>query len=1149
MKKGLLLIFLCTLFNYSLIAQNNLFSDCGNQVASDDCSGVMNQPTICELDGFVTTTSMLQQDQATETLGFCGNTIAHNNMWIAFTPFTGDVLFEFIIESCQGTPFQFDGLQAAIMQIDCDSGQPATYFGDCQFCSTQTFQIGAQNLTPGVEYFIMLDGCNGDVCGFEIDVIEGLPPAGHDVALQAAALCPPTQPGDPQEAFLVATVTPTFGNYVYEWIGPDGEVIEGATGPTYYAEGVGEYTVNVRDITTCCPAEAAASVVLADNAPIAAVATSQQLPLINCTTPEVLLDGSASTFSGNVTYAWFSPNGSNLGNGNLTAVVDEDGTYTFAIFQNEFPFCLSEVEIEVEINDIDPVLTNTLADITIDCDPATSVADFVATATSANDDANFSYSWLDSGGDEVSDMDAFSTSNADTYTLIVTDEDNGCTDEIEVDVVNSAEPPTALAGDDDILNCTNLSSIDLTGVGTLGTATSGTLTYQWIDSNGDEVSDTEDLTATTPDTYTLIVTNTDNGCSTTDEIILTQETDPPADVTATGGTLTCTDTDLMLTGSSTTMNVEYEWIFPGMTETSSDQNPVISTGGEYELIVTDPSNGCTANAMATVLTDAGFPSAIPNNIGTSVAINCNDSQVEYEGTSDDTNATITWLDPDDNDIGSSMLTATSGGIYTLVVSSTNGCTSTSTVDILEDVAIPDLTATGGIIYCNPDEVEITASSTTDNTDFSWTGPDIIAPGGGSQTVGVSGTYNVVVTNTVNGCTDDMDVMVTEDITDPDISIAATTTVLTCTEDMITLDGNSSTGGVDFQWSGGSTAVTDDVTATDGGTYTLLVTNSTNGCTAEDMITLTEDKVPPMATADGTLITCTNPNTQLTAGTDATNATFAWSNGTTGASSTANAGGMYTVIVTNEDNSCTNEATVTVLEDNDDPNIMTEGGNINCIQTTVELQGSSTTGGVNFNWTSDGGFTSADATPTVGDEGTYTLLVTNPSNGCTSEESVMVAVDMVAPSPNAGSPMTLTCTNMETVELDGSASTSNSGNLTYQWQTPAGSNLGTNMMQEATASGTYTLIVTDEDNGCTESTTVEVDQNIAPPQGLIATGGTIDCISGFVEITGNSSTPNVSYEWTFPGGASTSNNQNENVTSGGTYTLEVTNNINGCTAII
>ena len=94
-----------------------------------------------------------------------------------------------------------------------------------------------------------------------------------------------------------------------------------------------------------------------------------------------------------------------------------------------------------------------------------------------------------------------------------------------------------------------------------------------------------------------------NGCTSTDnaEVILDNEA-PGA--TATGGTLTCTTTSIMLTGSG---NGSFSWTGPN-NFTNQDQNPTVSVAGTYVLTVTG-SNGCTSTDNAEVILDNEAPGA------------------------------------------------------------------------------------------------------------------------------------------------------------------------------------------------------------------------------------------------------------------------------------------------------------------------------------------------------------------------------------------------------------------------------------------------------------------------------------------------------------------------------------------------------------
>ncbi|MFN8296433.1 MAG: hypothetical protein U0T69_09575 [Chitinophagales bacterium] len=102
--------------------------------------------------------------------------------------------------------------------------------------------------------------------------------------------------------------------------------------------------------------------------------------------------------------------------------------------------------------------------------------------------------------------------------------------------------------------------------------------------------------------------------------------------------------------------------------------------------------------------------------------------------------------------------------------------------------------------------------------------------------------------------------------------------------------------------------------TSAGTYTLTVTNTANGCTATDAVTVSQNITPPTANAGPNItLTCTNPSLQIMLGN-----TYSWSppaglSVNNIAQPTANAPGTYTLTVTNTANGCTATSSVTVSQ--------------------------------------------------------------------------------------------------------------------------------------------------------------------------------------------------------------------------------------------
>jgi hypothetical protein len=101
---------------------------------------------------------------------------------------------------------------------------------------------------------------------------------------------------------------------------------------------------------------------------------------------------------------------------------------------------------------------------------------------------------------------------------------------------------------------------------------------------------------------------------------------------------------------------------------------------------------------------------------------------------------------------------------------------------------------------------ISASSTTSNVSYNWAGPNIVSGGNtASPSVNASGTYTVIVTNPINGCTNTATVLVNTDNTIPDLTATSNLT-LSCYDITDTLFANSSISGVSYSWAGPGTII-------------------------------------------------------------------------------------------------------------------------------------------------------------------------------------------------------------------------------------------------------------------------------------------------------------------------------------------------------
>ena len=331
----------------------------------------------------------------------------------------------------------------------------------------------------------------------------------------------------------------------------------------------------------------------------------------------------------------------------------------------------------------------------------------------------------------------------------------------------------------------------------------------------------------------------------------------------------------------------------------------------------------------------------------------------------------------------------------------NGCQATAVTFVQGDFNLPTVSATSPTITCSVPSVAIASTANPATVTFKWAGPGINAGNQSVQNpqVTTAGNYSVTVTAT-NGCTSTTTVTVPADVTPPNISVAGVT--LTCTQPSSTITGASSTPGVTYAWAGpnGFTATVPSPTISVPGDYTLTVT-APNGCTSTNVATATPDSNAPSATAAAGTLTCAVTSLPLAGTSNLATVTWQW-NGPGGFSSTqqnptVNTPGVYTLVITNPQNGCTDSATATVAADVQGPHVsLAIPAQLNCTVTQVSLSATvQTPGSYTYEWTTPDGTILSGAqspVPTVGSAGTYWVEVINLQNGCASEQSVAVTVD-------------------------------------------------------------------------------------------------------------------------------------------------------------
>ncbi|MEM8583892.1 MAG: choice-of-anchor L domain-containing protein [Bacteroidota bacterium] len=443
-----------------------------------------------------------------------------------------------------------------------------------------------------------------------------------------------------------------------------------------------------------------------------------------------------------------------------------------------------------------------------------------------------SYNWLDGPpGPERLNLPA------DTYTAIATDE-NGCADTLVLQVSDLRTTVAAtISAPITQLDC-QTNALDLSGPDNVGQ----TVAYQWTDENGMQVGDAQNYSATQAGSYTLTVTNPDNGCSATDQVVINQSDDLPQLTVIQNQTITCSNEIVeLVVGINVNDAVDYSWSGPNGTPvgTNSPQLPNVSEAGTYTVQATRVSNQCSSSLEIIVEEDVQLPTATLTVDG---LINCRDDNTQIRATQN-SDYIYSWMSNDGSIIGgemTSVATVTEGNYTVSITDQTNGCSDVFSTVV--DADLRTLAAQAGpdqLLPCNNPNFSISGSTSPSlaGTGFTWYDPEdnIVSNQADFVPAGV-GTFRLEVTHPETFClSSDFVEITSEGPIDADLEIISPP----CPEvgGQVLLEnvvGGVGPYTVDFNGGIADTNLANVWTDVLPGRYTYTVTDQ-NGCSFSDLL--------------------------------------------------------------------------------------------------------------------------------------------------------------------------------------------------------------------------------------------------------------------------------------------------------------------------
>ena len=504
---------------------------------------------------------------------------------------------------------------------------------------------------------------------------------------------------------------------------------------------------------------------------------------------------------------------------------------------------------------------------------------------------------------------------------------------------------------------------------------------------------------------------------------------------------------------------------------------------------------------------------------------------------------------------SQSYTASTSGRYTVIITNSAGCSSTSSnavqVSFNRLPPTPIVTSKGSVTFCSNTLDTLICSS---GTGYQWylNGSPITGATNQSLIVNSSGNYTVTTSN--NSCislpSSAISISVTT-IVQPVINVTGTTNL--CPGNTVVLTVNNTYNF--YQWYLNNTPIPGanylSLTASLAGNYTVQA-GKAGGCmlTSTPIVVSNISVITPSITAVSSTTFCTGGSVILNCSNNGYS-TYQWFiNGNAisnaiSSSFTANSTGLYTAqITTNSGCAGSTSAGVNVVVNPipGTPSIATIGSTNLCTGSSLTLLSSTSN---NYQWFNNGIAINNAVLQSniVTNAGSYTVSAIN-SYGC-SAISQPVVVNIIPKT----TPVISTSGNISFCQGGSVQLNATNGYVTYQWY--LNNILITNAINSGyltNVAGSYTVTGTTTD-GCISNASSIVNVTIynKPTTPVLSTNNiTTICAGNSISL---SSTVEYTYTWYLNGALlNTTTNPTINVTSAGTYTV-TTANANGCTSAI
>lgn len=433
---------------------------------------------------------------------------------------------------------------------------------------------------------------------------------------------------------------------------------------------------------------------------------------LTCLKDTVVLTTQQPGSGADLGFLWVTPDNQTKSSVDIKGSIP--GTYQLTV-TNQSNGCTSTDSIFVAEDTVSP-------EVTLSGDgPLTCLqTEVLLVGGSSIDATNGTYQWQLNQNPIPESDSVFLADQPGLYRFIVTSLKNGCSDTSVFILNQDTMAPTLTIEQPDTLTCVR-PSVLLVATSSLSVSDSDIF---WAPAGSVTEPGLLTTEALAPGWLTLAVTDTKNGCTSYDSVLVLADTLAPDIHWGIPDTISCYQPEIVLQPfGGLTADLLFEWTSLGANIISGafGPNPVISSEGLLTVSVTHPGNGCVSVDTFAITSDTVSPLV---NVGPDLDRGCAQGSFMIDGVFSDGDSVLWEALEGEILSGATSLTplVSPPGIFAVsVIFSENGCTASDTL-VINQYQLPGEALVPDSVWSCPDEVVVVFGNLPGGATGLWSSP-------------------------------------------------------------------------------------------------------------------------------------------------------------------------------------------------------------------------------------------------------------------------------------------------------------------------------------------------------------------------------------------------------------------------------------------